>query len=69
LEWVEYRTLPAGRPAIACRPAPGQPDVLATFDDQNPGITSRVTLPGYDNMTGLGTPNVRINRGTQEPPW
>lgn len=31
--------------------------MLVTFDDQNPAITSQVTLPGYDNMTGLGTPN------------
>jgi subtilase family serine protease len=33
---------------------------LITFDDQNPtmpGYTGQVTLQGYDNMTGLGTPN------------
>lgn len=33
---------------------------LTTFDDQNPhmrGYTGQVTLPGYDNMTGLGTPD------------
>ena len=33
---------------------------LTTFDDQNPhmaGYTGQVTLKGYDNMTGLGTPN------------
>jgi subtilase family serine protease len=33
---------------------------LATFDDQNPqmrGYSGQVTLPGYDNMTGLGTPD------------
>jgi subtilase family serine protease len=33
---------------------------LVTFDDQNPnmsGYTGQVTLPGYDNMTGIGTPN------------
>ncbi|HEY3957882.1 MAG TPA: protease pro-enzyme activation domain-containing protein [Streptosporangiaceae bacterium] len=33
---------------------------LTTFDDQNPnmfGYTGQVTLPGYDNMSGLGTPN------------
>jgi hypothetical protein len=32
---------------------------LITFDDHNPsmiGYTRQVTLPGYDNMTGLGTP-------------
>jgi subtilase family serine protease len=40
----------------------GKPPVqtLMTFDDQNPhlaGYTGQVTLKGYDNMTGLGTPN------------
>jgi subtilase family serine protease len=33
---------------------------LTTFDDQSPsmkGYTGQVTLPGYDNMTGLGVPN------------
>ena len=32
---------------------------LITFDDQNPnlaGYTGQVTLKGYDNMTGIGTP-------------
>jgi subtilase family serine protease len=61
-----HRTLPltshspALYRAIDCTPAINphcQPNVLATFDDQNPTITSQVTLPGYDNMTGLGTPN------------
>jgi subtilase family serine protease len=35
-------------------------DLLTTFDDQNPNMfpyTGQVTLPGYDNMTGVGTPN------------
>jgi subtilase family serine protease len=35
-------------------------DVLTTFDDQSStmtGYTGQVTLPGYDNMTGLGTPD------------
>jgi subtilase family serine protease len=27
------------------------------FDAQTPGETSQVTAPGYDTMTGLGTPN------------
>lgn len=34
--------------------------MLAIFDDQSPtmsGYTGQVTLRGYDNMTGLGTPN------------
>ncbi|MGA9874924.1 MAG: protease pro-enzyme activation domain-containing protein, partial [Solirubrobacteraceae bacterium] len=33
---------------------------LLTFDDQDPHMrfyTGQVTLPGYDDMTGLGTPN------------
>jgi subtilase family serine protease len=39
-------------PAVFC-----QVNALVTVDDQNPNGTSQVTLPGYDNMTGLGTPN------------
>jgi subtilase family serine protease len=34
--------------------------ILTTFDDQSPsmvGYTGQVTLPGYDNMTGVGSPN------------
>ena len=37
----------------------GRPSLI-TFDDQNPtmaGYTGQVTLKGYDNMTGIGTPN------------
>jgi subtilase family serine protease len=37
-----------------------KPLSLITFDDQSPlmpGYTGQVTLKGYDNMTGLGTPN------------
>ncbi len=33
---------------------------LTTFDDQNPNMypwAGQVTLPGYDNMSGVGTPN------------
>ena len=33
---------------------------LITLDDQSPampGYTGQVTVKGYDNMTGLGTPN------------
>jgi subtilase family serine protease len=36
--------------------------LLTTFDDQNPnmfGYTGQVALNGYDNMSGLGTPNGR----------
>lgn len=42
-------------PAATC----GLP-LVTRFDDQNPnmyGYTGQVTLPGYDNMSGLGTPN------------
>ena len=38
----------------------GRPGSLITFDDQSPamaGYTGQVTLKGYDNMTGIGTPN------------
>jgi subtilase family serine protease len=34
--------------------------ILTTFDDQSDsmfGYTGQVTLPGYDNMTGVGAPN------------
>jgi hypothetical protein len=33
---------------------------LMIFDDQNPrmiGYTGQVTVKGYDNMTGIGTPH------------
>jgi subtilase family serine protease len=36
---------------------------LITFDDQNPnmdGYTGQVTLKGYDNMTGIGTPHGQL---------
>jgi subtilase family serine protease len=36
---------------------------LTTFDDQRrsmKGYTGQVTLPGYDNMTGLGVPNGQV---------
>ncbi len=58
-----HRTLPltsrspALQRAIVCPAAICGRNVLVTFDDQSPTITSQVTLPGYDNMTGLGTPN------------
>jgi len=38
----------------------GRVPSLVTFDDENPnmfGYTGQVTLQGYDNMTGVGTPN------------
>jgi subtilase family serine protease len=51
---------PALHRAIYCPAAICRRNVLVTFDDQNPnliGYTGQVTLPGYDNMTGVGTPN------------
>jgi subtilase family serine protease len=36
---------------------------LITFDDQDPnmnGYTGQVTLKGYDNMTGIGTPDGQV---------
>jgi hypothetical protein len=51
---------PAGFRGVFC----GVPDcpfqALITSDDQSAslfGYTGQVTLSGYDNMTGLGTPN------------
>jgi subtilase family serine protease len=58
-----HRTLPltshspAQQRAVVCPAAACQQTVLLTFEDQSPTITSQVTLPGYDNMTGLGSPN------------
>jgi subtilase family serine protease len=37
-------------------PVCGQP-TLITFDDQVQKLERQVTLKGYDNMTGIGTPN------------
>ena len=58
-----HRTLPLTGHSPARYRAVYYPDAgphvnaLVTFDDQSPSITRQVTLPGYDNMTGLGTPN------------
>ena len=44
----------------ACDAATCGAQVLTTFDDQSPamfGYNGQVTLKGYDNMTGVGTPN------------
>ena len=41
-------------PAVTCGAR-----VLTTFDDQSPamfGYNGQVTLKGYDNMSGIGTP-------------
>ena len=53
--------------AVDCRAAINancQPNVLVTFDDQSPIMTRQVTLPGYDNMTGLGTPRGQPSSST-----
>jgi subtilase family serine protease len=45
---------------VACDAAVCGRQLLTTFDDQNPamsGYTGQVTLPGYDNMSGVGTPD------------
>jgi subtilase family serine protease len=45
---------------VVCARATCGARVLTTFDDQSPamaGYTGQVTLPGYDNMSGVGTPN------------
>jgi subtilase family serine protease len=50
---------PAGYRGVACSPHDCGIWALATFDDQSskmPGYTGQVTLPGYDNMSGIGTP-------------
>jgi subtilase family serine protease len=48
---------PASERAMYCSIAFCGVKALITVDDQNPDWTSQVTLPGYDNMTGVGTPN------------
>jgi subtilase family serine protease len=62
---VLHDTLPltSGSPAAyrgtACPTATCGATVLTRFDDQSStmfGYTGQVTLPGYDNMSGIGTP-------------
>jgi subtilase family serine protease len=51
-------TLYRGMVCVTRSPCGGK--LLGTFDVQNPnmfGYTGQVTLPGYDNMTGVGSPN------------
>ena len=51
---------PAAYRGVACSPHDCGLWALTTFDDQSTkmfGYTGQVTLPGYDNMTGIGTPN------------
>ena len=50
---------PAAYRGVACPPHDCGLWALTTFDDQSTGMfgyTGQVTLPGYDNMTGVGTP-------------
>jgi hypothetical protein len=45
---------------VACDARACGQQLLTTFDDQSPRMlsyTGQVTLPGYDNMSGLGTPD------------
>jgi subtilase family serine protease len=51
---------PAQFRGVVCNVAFCGAPSLITFDDQNPrmaGYTGQVTVKGYDNMTGVGTPN------------
>jgi subtilase family serine protease len=51
---------PAGYRGVACDQDACGVLSLTTFDDQSwsmTGYTGQVTAPGYDTMTGLGTPN------------
>lgn len=51
---------PAGYRGVACDQETCGVLSLTTFDDQSwsmPGYTGQLTGPGYDTMTGLGTPN------------
>jgi subtilase family serine protease len=58
----DVRPLPAANPAyrgVACDEATCGLLLLTTFDDQSwttAGYTGQVTAPGYDTMTGIGTP-------------
>jgi len=56
---VKASGLAACAAGVVCTAAFCGTTSLITFDDQNPGMrgyTGQVTLKGYDNMTGLGTP-------------
>lgn len=51
---------PVAYRGVACPPHDCGLWALTTFDDQSTkmfGYTGQVTLPGYDNMSGIGTPN------------
>jgi hypothetical protein len=56
---ARYRGVACASANVVCQSYGGSP-ALDTFDEQDPnlaGYRGQVTLPGYDNMTGLGTPN------------
>jgi subtilase family serine protease len=62
--FYDVQPLTASTPAryrgVACDAATCGQLSLTTFDDQSwsmQGYTGQVTRPGYDSMTGLGTPN------------
>ena len=57
---ARYRAVVCGTSQFSCNFESNTP-VLILFDDQQrgPNGTSQVTLRGYDNMTGLGSPNGR----------
>jgi len=57
---ARYRAVVCGTSQFSCNFESSTP-VLILFDDQQrgPNGTSQVTLRGYDNMTGLGSPNGR----------
>lgn len=51
---------PVAYRGVACPPHDCGLWALTTFDDESTkmfGYTGQVTLPGYDNMSGIGTPN------------
>lgn len=51
---------PALDRAVYCPGALCQLNALVSADDQDPGMigyTGQVTVGGYDNMTGVGTPD------------
>jgi subtilase family serine protease len=54
---------PVAYRGVACDAQQCGIEILTTFDDQNTymfGYTGQVTLPGYNNMTGVGTPHGQI---------
>jgi subtilase family serine protease len=57
------RSTPPSYRGTACNAFTCGIQILTTFDDQSPsmfGYTGQVTLRGYDNMTGVGTPRGQL---------